>query len=114
MSFKVPWSNSRQSWEERLSALALIAGAVGLGIWGRGLPALQQTIFWGMLVLAAAFLLRRGWLELFGPVLFYDMVLLARRGRYLLLRTAFASLLFGFLLVTWISMTRWETFTSYQ
>ena len=35
-------------------------------------------------------LLRGGWPKLFGPVLFYDLIRLARRGRYALLRCLYA------------------------
>ncbi len=35
-------------------------------------------------------LLRGGWPRLFGPVLFYDLIRLARRGRYALLRCLYA------------------------
>ena len=34
-----------------------------------------------------------GWLKLFGPVLFYDMVRTARRSRYVFIRLLYASLL---------------------
>jgi ABC-type transport system involved in multi-copper enzyme maturation permease subunit len=49
-------------------------------------------------LLAAAVFFRQGWLKLFGPVLFYDMVRSGRRGRHILLRTAYASIL---LLLMW-------------
>jgi ABC-type transport system involved in multi-copper enzyme maturation permease subunit len=48
------------------------------------------VLLWGLLLAALAVLLRRGWLKLFGPVLFYDLVRLARRGRYPLLRCLYA------------------------
>jgi ABC-type transport system involved in multi-copper enzyme maturation permease subunit len=94
------WSNSRQSWEERLG-LAGLAAFAGLLAWlGQELPLSIQLLLWGALVLGAAALLRRGWLKLFGPVLFYDLVRIGRRARYFLFRTLYALLLFAIL--AWI------------
>jgi ABC-type transport system involved in multi-copper enzyme maturation permease subunit len=104
------WSNSRQSWEERLGGLALLAAAVGLVWYSASLSALAQVFLWALLLVAAAVLLRRGWLKLFGPVLFYDMVRSGRRGRYILLRCCYAGVLFvlffGFFLESLNS--RWD------
>lgn len=91
------WSNSRQSWEERFGLLALLLGG-GLMLWfGPQLGLIQQVLLWAGLVLLVAGLLRRGWLKLFGPVLFYDMIRLARRSRFYWLRVAYAALLLFFL-----------------
>src|SRR5262249_38480724 len=92
----VGWSNSRQSWEERIGVSILLLGIVGLRWYGAGLTAVQQVLLWGFFILAAAILLRRGWLKLFGPVLFYDMVTSARRARYFALRGSYAGLLLLF------------------
>jgi ABC-type transport system involved in multi-copper enzyme maturation permease subunit len=102
----VGWSNSRQSWEERIGLL-LLACAVG-GVWwfGRSLSAVQQLILVGVLLLAGAILLRRGWLKLFGPVLFYDMIRIARRGRYFGLRCLYAGLLLFFLLIAYLETSQ--------
>src|SRR5208337_1216097 len=84
------WSNSRESWIERGAAVGLVLA--GLAIWwfaSRVPPALTLTSC-GLLALGAALLLRRGWLKLFGPVLFYDMIRAARRSRYFLLRFLYA------------------------
>src|SRR5437868_218445 len=99
----VGWSSSRESWEERLGALALVAGGACALWYGRRLSAVQQVVVWGLLLLTAAVLLRRGWLRLFGPVLFYDMIRSARRGRYFLLRWAYAGLLLFFLFCVWVN-----------
>src|SRR6516162_3826255 len=99
----VGWSNSRQSWEERIGVLILLAGIFGLWWYGSRLTAVQQVLLWGFFILAAAILLRRGWLKLFGPVLFYDMVTSARRARYFALRGSYAGLLLLFLFITFVS-----------
>lgn len=98
---QVGWSNSRQSWEERISALALLLAALGMAWKGAAFPASIQVVVWGGLILAAALLLRRGWLKLFGPVLFFDMLCLARRSRYFWLRMGYALLLILFLFMSW-------------
>jgi ABC-type transport system involved in multi-copper enzyme maturation permease subunit len=100
---KIGWSNSPQSWAERLGGAVLLAGAAAAVLWGGGLSAVQQVFLWGLLVVAAAVLLRRGWLKLFGPVLFYDMIRSARRGRYVLLRSLYAGLLLFFLFCVWVN-----------
>src|SRR5262249_58153860 len=84
------WSNSRQSWEERLGALVLLAGGFLVWWYASKLDAPQQLVLAASVVALAAILLRRGWLKLFGPVLFYDMVRAARRNRYLFLPTVFS------------------------
>jgi ABC-type transport system involved in multi-copper enzyme maturation permease subunit len=94
------WSNSRQSWEERLAGLFLLVSAVVLGWYGTRLALSQQVLLWGVLALALTLLLRRGWLKLFGPVLFYDVVRTSRRGRYILFRCLYAGLLT--LLLVWV------------
>lgn len=83
-----------RTWQERLAGLALALAAGCVGWFGRNLPLSRQVLLWGMLLIALAVLLRRGWLKLFGPVLFYDLIRVARRGRYVLLRTLYAGFLF--------------------
>jgi ABC-type transport system involved in multi-copper enzyme maturation permease subunit len=94
------WSNTREAWAERLG-VAGAALAVLLGVlYVRESPPILQVFYWGLTLSAAAFLLRRGWLKLFGPVLFYDLVCLARRLRYFLVRIGYAAFLL--LLIGWI------------
>jgi len=47
--------------------------------------------------------LRRGWLKLFGPVLFYDLVRTARRHQLLRARILYALLLLTVLLTLWLA-----------
>jgi ABC-type Na+ efflux pump permease subunit len=86
-------SDGALSWQEPLALLLAAGGAVGLGLAGGRLAAWQQVTLWGLLALALAAALRRGWLKLLGPVLFYDLVRTARRTRFVVIRTLYALLL---------------------
>lgn len=79
-----------RSWRLHLGIVSVLAAAGLLVRWGDALAGWQQAALWGALLAVAAFLSRRGWLRLFGPVLFYDLVRTARRGRNFLLRGAYA------------------------
>jgi ABC-type transport system involved in multi-copper enzyme maturation permease subunit len=102
------WSNSRESWEERIGFAVILAAAVAL-FWIRGhLLISQEVVLWALLVVALAVLLRRGWLRLIGPMLFYDLVRVARRPRYFFLRCVYAlllSLLLGWVYLVWYLST---------
>src|SRR5262245_23113905 len=97
---KVGWSNSRESWLERLGGVTWLAAAFLLWRYSGHLSGPALALLVGMLIAALAVLLRRGWLRLFGPVFFYDALRLARQRRQIWLRAAYAGLL-G-LLLTWI------------
>ena len=84
------WSNSRQSWQERIAAAGLLAGALAILWYASELSVARQVLLWGILLVGLAALMRRGWLKLFGPVLFYDLVRIARRRRYIFLRCLYA------------------------
>src|SRR5262249_48535068 len=107
----LPWSNTPQAWAERLAAAALLAAAAALAWWGAGLGLPQQFGLWGLLLLALAVLLRRGWVKLVGPVLFYELVRTGRRGRYLPVRCLYAFLLLSVLLFDYAA---WFLFYSHQ
>ncbi|MBI1830295.1 MAG: ABC transporter permease, partial [Planctomycetes bacterium] len=57
------------------------------------------VFLWAIYAAAVVVGTRQGWLLLFGPVLFYDMVRTARQSRYVLLRLAYALLL---LMILWM------------
>src|SRR5262249_30028720 len=99
------WSNSPQAWQERASFLAAAAGAALLWHFSEQFSAAWLTALWAVLVLATAALLRRGWLQLFGPVLFYELVRVARRRRYFLLRGLYAVVLAGVFLWLYLLWT---------
>jgi ABC-type transport system involved in multi-copper enzyme maturation permease subunit len=73
-----------------VSAALLLVGAGCLYWLGKGIGGAALLVGWALWLAASVVLLRRGWLQLFGPVLFYDLISLARRGRYVLLRCGYA------------------------
>src|SRR5437870_4579602 len=87
------WPMFRQNWPELMAGLVLSLGL--LAIWqfqNRWTPA-QIIGLWGLVLTAVAVLIRRGWNKIFGPVLFYDMIRMSRRSRYISLRIVYAGLL---------------------
>lgn len=99
---RLPWSNSRQAWAERGAGLLLLGAAGLLLVLGGGLRPATRVACWGLLVLAFAALLRRGWVRLFGPVLFYDLVRTARRSRHAAARMLYGGFLLGTLLAVFL------------
>jgi len=91
------WSNSPRSWAERLGVLAVILGATCLVYCAGQLPAPLVVALGAVLAAVLLVALRRGGLRLFGPVLFYEIVRIARRSRYAFLRCAYALILFAVL-----------------
>src|SRR5581483_366151 len=88
--WNVPWLTDRRLWAESLaSALWLLAAGTVWWLADR-LSVAQQVLAVGVLLAVLAWLLRGGWVRLFGPVLFYDLVRLARRNRYFIIRCAYA------------------------
>src|SRR5207248_1382234 len=61
----------------------------------------------GLLVLALVFQ-RAGWLKLVGPLLFYDMLRSARRGRFVWVRCGYAALLLFILFASFLG-SRYHT-----
>ncbi len=96
------WSNSWPSWQERLVLLAFFAIAGALGYVSVRVVQTQGPqmgvigvlgVVWAAFFVAVVVSSWLGWLKLFGPVLFYDMVRTARRSRYVLMRLLYANLL---------------------
>jgi ABC-type transport system involved in multi-copper enzyme maturation permease subunit len=82
-------SNSWKIWEWIFAAtLIFIAGL--LFLFSKQIPVSFQIGIWGLCCIALAFLCRGGWIRLFGPVLFYDLVRTGRRTRNILLRCVYA------------------------
>jgi ABC-type transport system involved in multi-copper enzyme maturation permease subunit len=102
----LPWSNSPHAWQERLGLLFAIAAIVIGFLLGSHVNAGWQVLYWGFSLTTVAVLLRRGWLKLFGPVLFYDLTGLARRTRYFLARFLYA--MFLLFVVCWVWFVWWS------
>jgi ABC-type transport system involved in multi-copper enzyme maturation permease subunit len=85
----------------------LLAIALGEGVallWGSAAlgPGLR-VLLWGQWLLLAASLLGLAGLSVFGPVFFYDLVRLTRRGRYFLIRVVYVLALFFLIWCIWSS-----------
>ena len=80
------WSNSRRAWIDRFAALGLALGFVALLWFSRRLATAQIVLSSALLCAAGAIMARRGWVRLFGPILFFDLVRTARRNRYFVVR----------------------------
>jgi ABC-type transport system involved in multi-copper enzyme maturation permease subunit len=100
----VAWSNSWPSWQERLTLIVFLSIAVALGLLGTWMQLWQSVVLWAVYFLAVAVCSRQGWLQLFGPVLFYDMIRTARRSRYVIMRLLYASLLLAILCMIFYTM----------
>jgi ABC-type transport system involved in multi-copper enzyme maturation permease subunit len=102
----------RRSWRPRLGVVLVLAAA-GLMAWrGRTLAGWKQAALWGALLVAVAVLSRRGWLQLFGPVLYYDLVRTARRARTFLLRGSYAFALLVVLFLVYVNYLAQDPFES--
>lgn len=110
----LPWRHAlarlglfdRRSCLEVLLACVLALAALGIW-WQRGEMALpKQVALWLLLLLAVGILLRRGWLRLFGPVLFHDLVRMARKHRLFFLRTLYGVALL--IVLSWANFQFWQ------
>jgi ABC-type transport system involved in multi-copper enzyme maturation permease subunit len=88
---------ARRLWAEWVSLPLLFGGAAALAYYHGDVPPWLRVAGWSVLALALAYLMRRGWVRLFGPVLFYDLVRNARRARTYVTRSAYLALLLLFL-----------------
>jgi ABC-type transport system involved in multi-copper enzyme maturation permease subunit len=89
-----------RQFAEGVSLLLLVACGGGLAYYRKHVSPWQQVTGWSLLALALAYLMRRGRVRLFGPVLFYDLVRNARRARTYVTRSAYLALLLLFLWAT--------------
>src|SRR5579864_2055306 len=86
------WSNTRQSWQERLGFIGLVAGGAAGWYFSENWSPEQRVVLLAAWLLGLAMLLRRGLLKLFGPVFFYELLRGSRR-RVHLARTVYAVIL---------------------
>lgn len=99
----LPWSNTRRAWVERLSLVCVVAAAGLLIAYAGALDLWQLVLAWAVLLLVAAVLFRRGWLTLFGPMLWYDLVRTGRRVRTYLIRGAYLLILLAVLWMLYLN-----------
>src|SRR6266478_3178718 len=79
----------RKPWD-MIAGASLLALAGALLLFAKWLPVSYQLGLWGLWIVFLAFVFRQGWIRLFGPVLFYDLVRTGRRTRNILLRCIYA------------------------
>ena len=99
----LPWSNTPRAWVERLSLVCVVAAAGVLIAYAGALDLWQLVLAWAVLLLVAAVLFRRGWLKLFGPMLWYDLVRTGRRVRTYLIRGAYLLILLAVLWMLYLN-----------
>ncbi len=102
----VPWSNTPRAWLERGVLFGVVLAATVLILYSYLLPPWLTVVAWGALLVLFGFLLRQGWLFVFGPVLVYDLVRSARRTRTYVVRLLYLLILFiAVLWVYWAEMS---------
>jgi ABC-type transport system involved in multi-copper enzyme maturation permease subunit len=103
------WSNSTQTWQERIGDLVLI----GCLLIAAAIIVLVPLEWWQVLVVLGLCLLPAlplcvmGWLKVFGPVLYYDMIRQARRTRFTVLLLCYVLLLVFLLAAVAIGEASW-------
>jgi ABC-type transport system involved in multi-copper enzyme maturation permease subunit len=110
----LPWSNSLQAWQEHLGDVVLMGG-----VFAAAALCIFSNLAWWELSLACGFCLipalvlgRMGWLKVFGPVLYYDMIRQARRSRFAAFRFFYVLLLAFLLFSVTVSVTELGTLTT--
>src|SRR6266851_9958431 len=79
----------RKPWD-MIAGASLLALAGALLLSAKWLTVSYQLGLWGLWIVFLAFVFRQGWIRLFGPVLFYDLVRTGRRTRNILLRCLYS------------------------
>jgi len=104
-----PEFHNPHPWQELLADLVMLALAgVGVVILAASLlsgswwPAPVYLLLLAALLLVGGALRWAGWLKLVGPLLFYDMLRSARRGRHVWTRGVYAGLLLFLLFVAYL------------
>ena len=90
---RIPWSKAMAVWFWQLAIVVGLGVGIRLLVAFTQLPVLNQLALVAGAIVVVAVLVRQGRIALFGPVLFYDLVRIARRSRYIFLRIAYAALL---------------------
>lgn len=92
------------AWTDRLVIGLLTAVGIILFWYGDILSLKSQILLWAGLAATVALVATQGWVNLFGPVLFYDLVRTGRRSRYILFRFIYALILFAVLVQMHINL----------
>jgi ABC-type transport system involved in multi-copper enzyme maturation permease subunit len=99
----------RATWGwSRLGAVVLLLGAATTNVllWATDAgPAWLTWAVWGLIGVGVLLLPGPLWRQVFGPVLFYDLVRSTRRGRYAVLRGVYAAAL---LIMLFLLYARWS------
>jgi ABC-type transport system involved in multi-copper enzyme maturation permease subunit len=99
---QAPWSNSRQAWRERGSLVLVLVCTLALWRYAGELPLAAQVVLWVLFLLLAAYLLRRNWVQFFGPVLLFEILRAGRRRRQFVFRIVYALLLLTILFFAYV------------
>ncbi|MBL8795962.1 MAG: ABC transporter permease subunit [Planctomycetia bacterium] len=94
----------RRTWRDLLLLTVLALPALALARWGTRLTLPQGLTLTAIWLGVVAVVVGQGWLPLFGPLLRWELVRVARQRRYLLLRAGYAVtllLLLAGLYVVW-------------
>jgi ABC-type transport system involved in multi-copper enzyme maturation permease subunit len=103
------WSNSAQTWQERTAdgiVLGVLAASLVAGWWFGLSWWLLLPFCLACLALPCLVLRLLGWLKVFGPVLYYDMIRSARHSRFVWLRFLYALVLLFLLFCVFLSAPR--------
>jgi ABC-type transport system involved in multi-copper enzyme maturation permease subunit len=105
------WMRFLASWHEWYAGAAVLGGGAMLILFGDQLSLGSKVAGVVLLFLLLVIGLRRGWVRLFGPVFFYDLVRTARSSRSFLLRGLYASAL---LVMLFLGYSEWFAASPYQ
>jgi ABC-type transport system involved in multi-copper enzyme maturation permease subunit len=101
----------RQELLADLTMLVLVGAGVVLALWGLTSasppPPAVYAVALAVILLAGLAFRWAGWLKLVGPLLFYDMLRSARRGRHVWARGLYAGLLLFLLFVSFLGSRRY-------
>src|SRR5262245_42482961 len=98
---RFPWAEDPRAWWRRIAELVLFVAALLLLIFVRDVGTITRFALW-ILAIGTGLFAAEGWLGTFGPVLFYDMLRSARRGRFVWLRAIYGGLLLFLLFVSFL------------
>jgi ABC-type transport system involved in multi-copper enzyme maturation permease subunit len=103
------WSNSIQTWHERVGDLTLLVAMLVATLTSLvfALAWWQILAVWAFCLLLCVPLVLVGWLKVFGPVLYYDMIRQSRRTRFAVMRFLYILLLVFLLFNVAMSATNW-------